>query len=264
MVGTTIGQELQIICDGPLAVVRMRRPPHNFLDRVMVAAIADALHDLDGTDGCRAVVLAAEGKSFCGGADLRRRPTTGLGDDIDPDSHRHLYKDAVRLFRTRKPIVAAVQGAAIGGGLGLAMAADFRVTCAEASFSANFTQLGFHPGMGLSVTLPRAIGQQKASLLLLTGRRISGREASEIGLVDRLVESSMVEAAACEFAREIARAAPLAVLSTRQTLRRGLAETVEAATERELFEQTWLRRTTDFAEGVMAASERREPNFQRR
>ena len=93
----------------------------------------------------------------------------------------------MRLFRTRKPIVAAIQGAAIGGGLGVAMAADFRIAAPEARFSANFARLGFHHGFGLSVTLPAAVGGQHAAELLYTGRRITGDDAVAIGLVDRVV-----------------------------------------------------------------------------
>ena len=91
------------------------------------------------------------------------------------------------MFACRKPVVAAVQGPAIGGGLGVALVADFRVTCAEAKFSANFNRLGFHPGFGLSATLPRLVGVQKAAMLFYTGRRINGTEAAAMGLADLLV-----------------------------------------------------------------------------
>ena len=154
-----------------------------------------------------------------------------------------------------------MQGPAIGGGLGLACMADFRVTCPEGRFSTNFTRLGFHPGFGLTVTLPRLVGQQMAALLFYTSRLIGGEEAVRIGLADVLVPLEEVRAAAQALAREIAQSAPLAVLSTRETMRRGLADTVEAATERELVEQDWLRRTEDFQEGVKATAERRLPNF---
>jgi len=174
---------------------------------------------------------------------------------------RHLYKEAIRLFRTRKPVVAAVHGAAVGGGLGLALSADFRVTCAEARFCANFSRLGFHQGFGLSVTLPRLVGPQKAALLLYTGRRVPGDEAVTIGLADKLVAESDVRKEALALAGEIAISAPLAIQSIRETLRRGLADQVEAATERELVEQDWQRKTEDFREGVNAMSARRTPNF---
>lgn len=239
-----------------VATVELRRPPHNFFDKALVAEIADALEALDDDPRCRAVVLAAQGRSFCAGADFSNRPATAGGT-----SGQHLYKEAIRLFRTRKPVVAAVHGAAIGGGLGLACAADFRVTCAEARFSANFTRLGFHPGFGLTATLPRLVGVQQAALLCYTGRRIGGEEAVRIGLADLLVPQAAVRQAAVGLATEIAQSAPLAVISTRETLRRGLADLVEAATERERIEQDWLRQTADFKEGVQAMADRRLPDF---
>jgi enoyl-CoA hydratase/carnithine racemase len=204
------------------------------------------------------LVLAAQGKAFCAGADFARR------DVGDERPGRHLYKEAIRLFRTKKPIVAAVQGPAIGGGLGLACMADFRVTCSEGRFSANFTRLGFHPGFGLTATLPRLVGQQQAALLFYTGRRIGGEEAVRLGLADQLVPLAEVRAAAMALATEIAQSSPLGVAATRQTLRRGLADAVEQATERELVEQDWLRKTADFKEGIKATAERRLPEFQGR
>jgi enoyl-CoA hydratase/carnithine racemase len=255
-------KEIGVSRDGFVATVEMRRPPHNFFDGDLVAELGDAFERLDADPECRAIVLAAEGRSFCAGADFSRRMETGtLAEGTRSAAGRHLYKEAIRLFRTGKPIVAAVHGAAIGGGLGLALVADFRVTCQEARFSANFNRLGFHPGFGLTATLPRLVGAQQAALLFYTGRRIAGDEARRIGLADLLVPQPEVRGAAQALALEIAQSAPLAVVSTRATLRRGLIEAIEAATERELVEQDWLRRTEDFEEGVKAMAERRLPNF---
>ena len=251
--------------DGFVATVEMRRPPHNFFDSELIAEIGEAFERLDGDPGCRAVVLAAEGRSFCAGADFSKRVDTGtVAEGSRSSSGRHLYKEAIRLFRTRKPIVAAVHGAAVGGGLGLALVADFRVTCPEARFSANFNRLGFHPGFGLTATLPRLVGAQQAALLFYTGRRIPGDEAVRIGLADLLVPQDEVRKASLELAQEIAHSAPLAVIATRETMRRGLVDAVDAATERELVEQDWLRRTEDFSEGIKAMADRRLPNFQGR
>ena len=173
----------------------------------------------------------------------------------------HLYMQAVRLFRIKKPIIAAVHGPAVGGGLGLAMVADFRVACPEARFVANFTRLGFHPGFGLSVTLPRAIGAQNAALMFYTARRASGTDAHAMGLADVLVPQDEVRSAALALAAEIAENAPLGVLSTRATMRGDLADRVAKATEHELAEQSRLRQTDDFKEGVKAMAERRVPSF---
>lgn len=247
---------------GFVATIEVRRGPNNFVDTDMVGEIADALEGFDKTADVRAIVLCAEGKHFCAGADFGSRGPDGVARATKRG--RHLYKEAQRLWRTGKPIVAAVHGAAVGAGVGLAVAADFRVTCPEARFSTNFTRLSYHPGFGLTATLPRLIGEQKAALLLYTGRRITGEEALAIGLADYCVPQDQVRAKATELATEIAQSGPLAIVATRETLRRGLAEAVARATEREYEEQDWMRNTADFREGTKAMGERRLPEFQGR
>ena len=253
-------KDISLERDGHVAIATLRKPPHNFFDNALIREMAHAFEQCDGDADVRCILLAAEGKSFCAGADLVNRSDTGT----IAEGGQHLYKEASRLFRARKPVVAAVQGAAIGGGLGLACMADFRVTCPEARFSANFAKLGFHPGFGLTEVLPRLVGQQKAALLFYTARRIGGEEAVQIGLADVLAPLADLHASALSLAQEIAASAPLAILSIRETLRRGLVDAVERATERELVEQDWQRRTADFKEGVAATSERRTAKFRGR
>lgn len=240
-----------------VSVVTIDRPPNNFFDTALIADLATALEALDADGTCRAVVLAAEGRHFCAGAALGDRDRTGT-------TERHLYDEALRVFATGLPIVAAVQGAAIGGGLGLALAADFRVGAPQARFSANFAKLGFHHGFGTTVTLPAVVGGQRAAELLLTGARIGGEDAHRIGLLDRLVPAADVRTEAVRFAGEIASCAPLATQSIRETLRHGLVDRVRAATDRERSEQERLSATHDFSEGVQAMAERRTPNFEGR
>ncbi|MGA2211061.1 MAG: enoyl-CoA hydratase/isomerase family protein [Acidimicrobiales bacterium] len=246
-----------------VATVKICRPPNNYFDVDLIRSLAEAYEALDVDDRCRAIVLCSEGKHFCAGADFTGASSAA---PLSPDSQApagagRLYQEAARLFETRTPVVAAVQGAAIGGGLGVACSADFRVAAHEARFAANFARLGFHHGFGLSVTLPSIIGQQRSLELLYTGRRVSGDEAARIGLCDRLVHESELSEAAHGMAAEIARSAPLAVQAIRQTMRQGLADRVRAATEHELSEQERLRQTSDWTEGVKAAAERREPQF---
>lgn len=244
---------------GHVAVLTIDRPPHNHVSVELMRDLADALDHIDAERELRASVLMSAGKSFCAGADLVS--PSGIVNPNAKEGINALYVEAVRLFAAKKPIVAAVQGAAVGAGLGLALVADFRVASPEARFTANFVKLGFHPGFGISHTLPRVIGEQRAALMCLTGRRIKAEEALAWGLVDEVVPAAELKDAALRLARELAEAAPLAVQATRATLRRGLAETVKAQTDHEFIVQSALRRTNDFAEGVRAVAERRPGKF---
>jgi enoyl-CoA hydratase/carnithine racemase len=256
--------DIGIETSGHVALVEIRRPPNNFFDIPLIKSIASAFESFDEDGNIRAVVLAAQGKAFCAGANF------GDGSTLDAQGRRPnepepgvapLYIEGNRLFRTKKPIIAAVNGAAVGGGLGLAMVADFRVTCPEARFCANFTRLGFHPGFGLTVTLPAVIGETKAALMFYTSRRVPGEEAYAMGLADVLVPQDQVRNSAIKLATEIGENSPLGLIATRMTMRNGIADRVRKATDHELEEQTRLRKTEDFKEGVKSVSERRIPNF---
>lgn len=242
--------------------IRFAHPPHNHVTVEVLDAIADALDAADADDGVRAIILASEGRVFCAGADLAK--SDGLGGDSEADPLWQFYEAALRIFASKKPIVAAVQGAAVGAGLGLAVAADFRVAAEDAKFAGNFTRLGFHPGFGLSVTLPRLIGHQRAAEMLLTSARFRADRVIDWGLVDRIAAPGDLLAAAYELAADIAANAPLATEQTRATLRAGLAEAVRAQLVHEHAVQTRLRATEDYAEGVASVFERREADFKRR
>jgi enoyl-CoA hydratase/carnithine racemase len=240
--------DIAVSTQGHVAIVEIQRPPNNFFDIALIIQLAEALEWADATRDVRAVVLAAQGKAFCAGADF-----SGDGEG----GPAALYREAVRLFSTLKPIVAAVQGPAIGGGLGLCLAADFRIAAPEARFAANFVKIGIHPGFGLTHTLPRLIGVQAASNLFYTGRRVDGAGAVALGLADELVSLPDLRARAIGFADELAENAPLAVQATRQTLRANLAAAVKTQSDREQEEQGRLFKTADFREGVRSVQERR-------
>ncbi|MCZ4313937.1 enoyl-CoA hydratase/isomerase family protein [Comamonadaceae bacterium G21597-S1] len=248
---------LDVRQQGFVAIVTINRPPYNFLDMALVEQLADALEELDCQQTCRAVVLAAEGKAFCAGGNF----SADGGEAFATGRVKSVYEEAVRLFSTRKPIVAAVHGAAIGGGLGLALTADFRVTCPEAKFAASFTRLGVNPGFALLVTLPELIGRNKAELMFYTGRTVRGLEALASGLANVVVPREHVRQTAIDMAHEMADCAPLAVASTRHMMRAGLVERIRAAASETMREQGRLRSTEDFREGVKANAEHRKPVF---
>ncbi|HSZ38757.1 MAG TPA: enoyl-CoA hydratase/isomerase family protein [Trebonia sp.] len=275
-----------------VAVVSFERPPRNYFTPELIGVLADVLEELSADGRTRVVVLRGEGRHFCAGADLGEAaglsraagqddaPDTGPsgtgpsgtgpsatgpqdGDDVDLDVEG-LYQHAIRLFAQPLPMVAQLHGAVIGGGLGLALAADFRVAVANARLAANFTKLGIHQGFGLSVTLPRLVGEQCALDLLLTGRTVRGDEAFSLGLVDLVATVDQLEETTLAKAAELAVNAPLAVRAVRQTMREGLIAQLRDAVRREAAEQRKLFRTADFREGVSAAAERRPARFSNR
>jgi enoyl-CoA hydratase/carnithine racemase len=258
---STTTQEITVSKTGHVATVTLNRPPNNHVSVELMRDLADALETIDGDGDIRCVVLATAGKAFCAGADLVASDGIagrGMG------GINALYDQAVRLFSVETPIVVAVQGAAVGAGLGLALVGDFRVAAPEARFAANFVKLGFHPGFGLTHTLPRLVGEQRAALMFLTGRRVKAEEGLAWGLVDEVVPLADLIPAAQRLAAEIAENAPLAVVATRKTIRGKLASAVRAQTDHEHAQQTILRATDDFAEGVRSVQERRPGNFKGR
>ncbi len=252
--------EVKITRDGHVATVELQRGPNNFVDIDLICQIADAYDEIDADKDLRAIVLCSDGKHFSAGANLAQRVKDD-GDSITQEASRHLYQEAHRLMSNSKPVVAAVQGAAVGAGIGLALSADFRVGSPETRLSANFCRQGYHPGFGTTFTLPRLVGDQQAAWLFYTGRRVPGDEAYEMGMLDALVSSDEIRAKAAEMAAELAVSAPLAVQFTRKTLRNGIVDAFKQATYNEAFEQNLLRPTEDFKEGVKAMNERRVPNF---
>ena len=242
-------------------MVEIQRGPNNFFDTQLINSLGDAFDALDADNECRASVLCAQGKHFCAGANFGDRTQQTERDSRSSTSGNPLYSAAVRLFGTKKPIVGAINGSAVGGGFGLSLLPDFRVASPETRFTANFVKLGFHPGFGLTYTLPKLIGQQRANLMFYTGRRVDGETAHAWGLADVLTDQHTLRDEALKLAAEIAENAPLAVTSVRATMRAGIAAAVKTQTDHEFIEQFRLQQTEDHKEGVRAVAERRPGNF---
>lgn len=239
--------------------IRFSKPPFNYACPDLLGKIADAIDTMEADDSVRCILLSSEGKSFCAGADLAGDSSLTSGDGME--SIARLYAQALRLFRRKKPVVSAIQGAAIGAGLGLALATDFRVASPAARFSANFVRLGFHPGFALTHSLPLLVGQQKAAWMMLSATRVKPDEALSWGLIDRISGPDDVLDQARAMAAEIAGNGPLALAAVHRTLRMGKAEAAEAALRHEHAQQAALKPTADYAEGVASVFERREANF---
>lgn len=256
--------DVEVTRNGHVAVVEIQRGPNNFFDVQLINSLGDALDTLDADTECRASVLCAQGKHFCAGANFSDRTQQAERSTRREQDGNPLYSAAVRLFGAKKPIIGAINGSAVGGGFGLSLLPDFRIASPETRFTANFVKLGFHPGFGLTHTLPKLIGQQRANLMFYTGRRIDGETAYAWGLADVLTDQESLRDEAMKLAAEIAENAPLAVMSVRATMRAGLAAAVKAQTDHEFIEQYRLQQTEDHKEGVRAVAERRPGNFKGR
>jgi 2-(1,2-epoxy-1,2-dihydrophenyl)acetyl-CoA isomerase len=250
---------------GRVAVVTLHNPPHNLLTVPLLRSLASSVTSAASDPRTAALVLCSEGRSFCAGADFNSvdAPVPSDGEGFATQIPL-FYAEAARLFDVAVPMVAAVQGAAIGAGLGLALACDLRVVGEKGWFRASFVRLGIHPGFAVSYTLPLLLGPARAADLFLTGRRVDAPESYRLGLADRLVPAGSELSSAVALAEEIGAGAPLALASTRTTLRAGLGDAARQAMAHELAEQTRLAGTADAVEGVRAALEGREPRFEGR
>ncbi|MDP6933353.1 MAG: enoyl-CoA hydratase-related protein, partial [Myxococcota bacterium] len=215
----------------------------------------------------RAVVVTGAGRSFCAGADFHT--LLGLSEQTGLDgvlarrgAVEALYEGFLGLGRLEVPTIAAIQGAAVGGGLGIALQCDIRLVGEEAKIGANFVRLGIHSGLGISKLLPRAVGAQAAAEMLYTGRLIRGTEAAAMGLALRALPREDVLSAAMDLATEIAGSAPMAVRATKRSLRQTTDWDLEPTLRVEAMAQAMLMQSADAAEGVQAMMARRTPRFE--
>jgi len=247
--------DLSVTLEDYVATVEISAGPMNFLSVPLLEHLVELWSWADQNPECRAIVLCAKGSVFSAGANF----TDFMGGGaVSPEP---LYQLAQKLFEGETPIIAAIQGAAVGAGLGLAMIADERIASPKARFVANFVQLGFHPGFALSVSLPFVVGPAHSASLLMSAKRIKSEEALRIGLISECVdEESLIERAQSK-AKAIANNAPIAVRDVRKTLRAPLIDATRQALKHELATQLKHFHTKDFGEGISAMLGKREPRF---
>ncbi|MEE2678901.1 MAG: enoyl-CoA hydratase-related protein [Myxococcota bacterium] len=241
----------------------------NAMTRAMGEAFSAATAGLARDPSLRCVVLTGAGRGFSAGGDLGMIQAQSDAGRADPDAAQPGIRDTMRAFyelflSVREidcPTVAALNGAAIGAGLCVALACDMRIASAEAKLGLNFARLGLHPGMGATWTLPRLVGPAHAAELLFTGRTLTGAEAAGIGLVNRAVPAEEVLPAARELAREIAGAGPVANRGIKRALARSAGASLEDQLTFEASVQAETFATEDAREGLAAAQERRAPDF---
>jgi enoyl-CoA hydratase/carnithine racemase len=247
---------VQIVLDGHVATVEFSAGPTNFLSMEVMQQLVATWDWLDVEAACRCIVLCSTGSVFCAGVNLTS--LAGAGPERSPEQ---IYLLALHLLKGRKPVIAAIQGAAVGAGLGLAMLADQRVIGPKARFNASFVRLGFNAGFGLTATLPHAIGARLASRMMLTGQPIDAQEAMRLGLADEAAEDDGVRAAAQARARVIAGNAPRVVQDMRQSLRGPLIEDFRKAIAHEWALQRLHMSMNDCREGIAAMLAKRDPIF---
>ncbi len=257
---------------GRVVVLRFNDPERlNAMTEAMGRALSAKVGELSGAAGVRAVVLTGAGRAFSAGGDLAMIEKLAREGRESPggavrERNRGFMEGFYRLYLAVRdlpcPSVAALNGAAIGAGLCVALACDLRVAARDAKLGLNFTRLGIHPGMGATWTLPRLVGPARAADLLLTGRVVEGEEAAAMGLVNQAVDRERVLPHALDLAEQIAAAAPLAVRGARQALARSLHADLGDQLGFEAEQQSLCYESDDLAEGLAAAREKRSPNFE--
>jgi enoyl-CoA hydratase/carnithine racemase len=229
------------------------------LDRVIAA-----IESLDRNEDVRVIVLSGAGEAFCAGADRTKFLLTLPGKsaaEIQEDIYRRFMGTARALKLASKPTIAAVNGPAVGAGCEFAIACDFRIATPSALFWENWIDLGIVPPLGGMYLLPRLVGLERASDMILRARRVNAEEALAWGLVSQVVDSYAFPAAVHEFALSLARRSPRALAAARQGLRRGLESSLEREWEFNVQAQSLLLTGADFAEAMAAMAESRAPEF---
>ncbi|MDX2073697.1 MAG: enoyl-CoA hydratase-related protein [Alphaproteobacteria bacterium] len=249
------------LVDGAIGIVTLNRPEAaNALSRQMAEELVGTLHYAETQSNIRVIILTGAGKkAFCAGADLKERQ--GM-DRQQWNAQHHAFEKAVAaLMHYKKPVIAAVGGAAIGGGMELAMACDFIYASKTATFGLTEARLGIMPGMGGTQTLSRTIGARRAKEMMFLGHIFGAEEAYDIGLVNRIYAPSSLMEAAVSTALAISGNAPLSVAAIKHAVDEGADEPLAHALQTELRHYNQLLDTKDRHEGVNAFNEKRKPRF---
>ncbi len=258
-------EEVLLSTDGPLAVIRLNRPEKlNAFAGTMRDVLAACLEWVAEHREVKVLLLTGAGRAFCAGGDVRA--LSAIRERKDEAAFRGLLEAGRRIIRLLRclpqPSIALVNGVAAGAGFSLAMGCDMRIATEKARFIAGFGAIGLHPDWGLSHTLPRVIGPARALDVLLTARPISAEEALDIGLVNRIVSSEVLEHEGRLLATTLAHMAPEALARTRANVLQAVERSFEDAFDAEIEAQLACFRTEDLREGLAAFAEKRPARFQ--
>lgn len=244
---------------GKLATVTLNRPEkRNAISALMLCELQTSLDEIEKSHA-RAVLLTGNGKSFCAGMDLDMLAAIGQQSPAEnQEDSRRMAKMFRRIWSFPKPMIAAVNGAALAGGCGIATLCDFTLAAPEARFGYTEVRIGFLPAI-VSVFLSRQIGEKRARDLLLTGRILEPAEAKEIGLVNEIVPAETLMNRAKELADTLIAASPSSLTRAKRLLTSAAAAGVDADLERAILENARIRCTSDFKEGLTSFLEKRKP-----
>jgi enoyl-CoA hydratase/carnithine racemase len=256
-------QKLRVQSQDGVLTLTLDRPPVNALDTALLQSLMDVFEGEAGGPEVRAVVIAGAGRAFIAGADIRSFAEHDASSGPHPSMR--LGNDLLNLIEAYpKPVVAAVNGACLGGGSELALACDFRIASSAATFGQPEIKLGLVPAWGAIQRLPRLIGRGHAVDLLLTGRTVDAEEALRMGLVHEVVAPDALLARAMELARSLAGMAPLAMAATKERLARGAGERQGQAIRDDEWAFNDLLGSEDAREGLRAFLEKRAPDWRGR
>lgn len=248
--------------DRGVATLTLNRPERlNALNLELKAHLADAIAEIAGRADIRAVILTGAGRAFCSGGDVREMDAARTGHEVRARLLAMQHKVIMPLARLEKPVIAAVNGPAVGAGFSLALASDFVFAAESASFSMIFTQRGLVPDSGIAYMLPRLVGIARSKELAYTGRKIATAEALKLGLVLRVEPDADLLKRAVEFARSLADGASIALGLTKRLLDLSLQSTIEEMADYEASVVPISVATEDHAEGIKAFAEKRAPRF---
>jgi enoyl-CoA hydratase/carnithine racemase len=247
-----------------IAIITLNRPENrNSMTEDVLTGIVERVQEVRDNPDLRCVIITGKGTSFCAGADFKSgidRPTEGR--QLQPNERSfNMYKPFLSVLDIEIPVIGALNGHAIGGGMGLALVCDMRVANETAKYGSNFTKLGLHPGMATTYFLPRFVGVPRAAELLFTGRIITGAEAAEYGLMNYALPVDQVWDKAWSLAQEVAGCAPIANKWTKHSLYENIEWNPVPAARHEAELQARTITTKDHKEGVAALLEKRKPEF---